>query len=531
MATIVIARIHRFNPDKPELGIYLEDFELDIKSGMTILDCLLEIKNKQDGSLTFRKSCRSGICGSCAVMINGVARLACKTQATEVIKDWVILIEPLKNLPVTKDLVVDMANFYEAMEKIEPWLKNDGSGIAGYEDREKLEKAVDCITCGVCWSACNVKDVDADNSIFGPAAQTKNCRFICDSRDNTDPERIRRSFGGGLGVCTLCEQCGTFCPAEIPRKETAEFLRKMAADTGIFSQAHKNISETIQKTGFALSVKETPILERYPVQKRNFNGIEEICIKEFDGEPKGEIVYFLGCMANLREQRTAKAIIKILQHNKIAAHIPKGQVCCGSPMKKTGFVDIAKYCMEKNIEIFNTYANLGIDTALTGCPGCNSTMRKDYPEFSKEQELAINFRVYDMAEFMKKMADEGTLNIAFGVVDLKAMYHQPCHSIVEENVYTDLLKPLGVELKELISNRGLCCGAGGGVRSGYPEWADKMAVRRPEKAIEEGAEAIITSCSFCANSFDRALQLMEETDSLKVIRFYELIAEAYKKIN
>lgn len=519
-------RIRRFNPNKLNLGIYLEDFELDIKQGMTMLDCLLEIKNKQDGSLTFRKSCRSGICGSCAMMINGVARLACKTQATEVIRDRVIFIEPLKNLPVIKDLVVNMANFYEAMEKIEPWLKNDGSGAAGYKDREKLEKVIDCITCGVCWSACNVKDVDTDNSIFGPAAQTKNFRFICDGRDNTDQERIRRSFGGGLGVCTLCEQCGTFCPAEIPRKEIAEFLRKMAVDTGIFSTAHKNISETIQKTGFALSVKETPILKRFSGSERNFNGIEEIYVKRFVGDPTKEVVLFLGCMANLREQKTAEAIIKILQHNKIAAHIPIGQVCCGSPMKKTGFVDVAKYCMEKNVEIFNAYASFGIDTVLTGCPGCNSTIRKDYPEFAKERELAINFRIYDMAEFMKNRIDFDRWNTALKIIDLKAMYHHPCHSIIDESVYTYLLEMLGVELKELITNRGLCCGAGGGVRSGYPEWADKRAVRRPEKAIEEGVEAIVTSCPFCANSFDRALQLMEETD-LKIIRFYELIAEAY----
>lgn len=520
-------RVRRFNPNKLNLGIYLEDFELDIKSGMTILDCLLEIKNKQDGSLTFRKSCRSGICGSCAVMINGVARLACKTQAMEVVRDGIILIEPLKNLPVIKDLVVDMDDFYKSIKEIEPWLKNDGSGMAGYGNKKKLEKVVDCIMCGVCWSACNVKDVDMDNSIFGPAAQTKNCRFICDRRDNTDQERIRRSFGGGLGVCTLCEQCDIFCPAEISRKTVVESMRKGAVDLGIVSPAHRNIAKTIKETNFALSVKETPTLGRHPGQERSFNGIEEIYVKEFDGKPKGEVVYFLGCMANLREQATADAIIKILQHNKIAAHIPIGQVCCGSPMKKTGFVDVAKSCMEKNIEIFNTYANFGIDTVLTGCPGCNSTMRKDYPEFSKEQELAINFRVYDMAEYMKEMADDGELNVALRIIDLKAMYHQPCHSIIDESVYTYLLKMLGVMLKELITNRGLCCGAGGGVRSGYPDWADKMAVRRPKKAVEEGAEAIITSCSFCANSFDGALNLMEETDSLKVIRFYELIAETY----
>lgn len=516
-------RVRRFNPNKLNLGIYLEDFELDIKAGMTILDCLLEIKNKQDGSLTFRKSCRSGICGSCAVMINEVARLACKTQATEVIRDGIILIEPLKNLPVIKDLVVDMDDFYEAMEKIDPWLKNDGSGITGGEDREKLEKVVDCIMCGVCWSACNAKDVDMDNSIFGPAAQTKNCRFICDSRDNTDPERIRRSFGGGLGVCTLCEQCGTFCPAEIPRKEIVEFMREKAVASGIVSSAHKSIAKTIEETGFALPAKETPILKKYSSHERNFNGIEEIYIKDFDDEPKGEVVYFLGCMANLREQKTAESIIEILQRNRIAVHIPKAQVCCGSPMKKTGLTDVAESVMARNMEIFNAYARRRIGNVITGCPGCNSAINKDYPEFAEN----IQYRVYDMAEFMKKMADNGELNVALRIIDLKAMYHQPCHSVVEEPVYADLLKLLGVELKELISNRGLCCGAGGGVRSGYPDWADKMAIRRPEKAIEEGAKAIITSCSFCANSFDRAIQLMEETDSLKVIRFYELIAEAY----
>ena len=104
---MVTFRIYRFDPEQDEKG-YHQDFDLEIDNNMTILDCLIRIKEKHDGSLTFRRSCRSGICGSCAVRVNHRAMLACKTRALDVVKDGSILIEPLTHLRPIKDLVVDM---------------------------------------------------------------------------------------------------------------------------------------------------------------------------------------------------------------------------------------------------------------------------------------------------------------------------------------------------------------------------------------------------------------------------------------
>ncbi len=149
-------KIYRFNPEEDKAPYY-KTYEVDVQEGMTVLDTLNEIKWKQDGSLTFRRSCRHGICGSCALTINGLNKLACETQVKS-LGGGTIEIEPLRHFKVIKDLAVDMEDFFQKLEEVKPYLiagtpPTDQERYQSIEDRKKIDGSYECILCGACTSS------------------------------------------------------------------------------------------------------------------------------------------------------------------------------------------------------------------------------------------------------------------------------------------------------------------------------------------------------------------------------------------
>jgi len=211
----------------------LQEYSVDVPKGSTVLDCLNIIKWTQDGTLTYRLSCRSAICGSCAMRVNGHAKLACKTQLSDVLTDGAVTIEPLGNFKVIKDLVVDLEPFWASLKRVKPWLKPDESveyererlqSIDGYK---KIEDASTCILCASCYSDCNVLNVD--ERFLGPATLAKAQRFVYDSRDCDTEERLEY-LGGANGVwdCTHCAECSTRCPTDAKPLERITELKAAA---------------------------------------------------------------------------------------------------------------------------------------------------------------------------------------------------------------------------------------------------------------------------------------------------------------
>jgi succinate dehydrogenase / fumarate reductase, iron-sulfur subunit len=199
---------------------------------MTVLECLLAIQDEQDGSLAFRYSCRSAVCGSCAMCLNGSITLACKTQVQDIIVGSQILIEPLPNFEVLKDLVVDMKPFWDALERIEPWLHENGEcpekeRLVSPKCMDKLDQYINCILCAACYGACKVLGRDKDS--LGPAASAKLFRFIEDPRDARDLSFLDR-FGDQQGVwgCDTLFRCVDACPKNVrPTDAIAGLRRKM----------------------------------------------------------------------------------------------------------------------------------------------------------------------------------------------------------------------------------------------------------------------------------------------------------------
>jgi len=229
-------KIKRYNKEKPDQKAYFDEFQLELPESATVLDGLMKIKEEKDGSLSFRRACRAAICGSCAVTVNGRAKLACKTQVkTEWDKYGVLKIEPLKSLPVIKDLVVAMDGFFEKMYRIKPWLIPESK--AGDKERKmsperfnKLYKSATCILCGCCFSSCPVYEVD--KKFLGPAASVKSYRFSADSREGTKKERLKELQKEGIWYCSHCESCVAQCPKEIMPQELINLLREMSVKEG-----------------------------------------------------------------------------------------------------------------------------------------------------------------------------------------------------------------------------------------------------------------------------------------------------------
>ncbi|MCI3239577.1 MULTISPECIES: succinate dehydrogenase iron-sulfur subunit [Streptomyces] len=215
----VTFRVRRFNPEVSAEATW-EDFQLEIDPKERVLDGLHKIKWDVDGTLTFRRSCAHGICGSDAMRINGKNRLACKTLIKDINPEKPITVEPIKGLTVLKDLVVDMEPFFQAYRDVMPFLITKDTNeptrerLQSAEDRERFDDTTKCILCAACTSSCPV--FWNDGQYFGPAAIVNAHRFIFDSRDEAGEQRLEiLNDKDGVWRCRTTFNCTDACPRGI----------------------------------------------------------------------------------------------------------------------------------------------------------------------------------------------------------------------------------------------------------------------------------------------------------------------------
>lgn len=240
-------RILRFDPTKDEKPHY-QTFQVKIDKRMTVLDALENIKHEQDASLTFRRSCRSGICGSCAMKINHMSKLACKTRAiTEAENYGEVLVEPMENMPVIRDLVADMAEFWREIDRGTPWLTWDENLAASAKEnlltneQQRISgKLADCIMCGCCFSDCVSRVFD--KNFNGPASLAKIHRFVTDPRDKEGAKRVHGLVEMGLWSCTHCYFCWSQCPRDVRPVSSISELRVLSFNSLDPSQGSRHVS-------------------------------------------------------------------------------------------------------------------------------------------------------------------------------------------------------------------------------------------------------------------------------------------------
>lgn len=231
-------RIYRYDPDSGE-NPRIDTYEIDLdECGPMVLDAIIKIKNELDSTLTFRRSCREGICGSCSMNIDGTNTLACTKPIADV--KGTVDIYPLPHMNVVKDLVPDLNHFYAQYASIQPWLKTDSNAPSGKErlqspeDREKLDGLYECILCACCSASCPSYWWNGDKYL-GPAILLQAYRWLADSRDDAKGERLdalKDPFK--LYRCHTILNCTKTCPKDLnPAKAIAEIKKMMVDREGV----------------------------------------------------------------------------------------------------------------------------------------------------------------------------------------------------------------------------------------------------------------------------------------------------------
>ncbi|MFA6759831.1 MAG: succinate dehydrogenase iron-sulfur subunit [Sulfuricurvum sp.] len=256
-------KVFRFNAEADYLPYY-EDYSLDVTSEDVVLDVLNKIKWEHDGSFSYRRSCRHGICGACAIKVNGRATLACKESMSTMIETFGsdLTIEPLSTKRAIKDMIIDKSDFWEKHAAVTPYLNATideaptCENIVSASDAEKLDDADLCIQCGACHYACPVVEINSD--YFGPAAFVAAYRFESDVRDS-DPARLKvvNELKQGVWDCAKCLECTEVCPKEIDPFSKITKLHNMAFERGV---AKSNVA-TRHAVGFLHSIKKNGVLD------------------------------------------------------------------------------------------------------------------------------------------------------------------------------------------------------------------------------------------------------------------------------
>ena len=223
-----IFKILRYDPEKDERP-YFQEFSHEPEPADSVMEAMKDIRDQQDPTLSFRYSCREAICGSCALVINGHTTLAC-LQSVAALGTAEIIIEPLPNLEIQKDLYVDMDPFWEALEKIKPYVHNEGEVPEGGHtieeaEMDKIFQFISCILCACCYSACPV--ASRDGRYLGPAALAKLYRLIEDPRDQREYASWRQvNAEDGVWGCDTVFKCNEVCPKEVRPADGILALRR-----------------------------------------------------------------------------------------------------------------------------------------------------------------------------------------------------------------------------------------------------------------------------------------------------------------
>ena len=231
-------KVKRFDPADEGGKTWWQEYKVDVHPDSTVLDSLIQIREQDDGTLALRCACRASICGSCGMKVNGDAKLVCKTRVVDIAPNGEqLVIEPMGNQHVIRDLVVSLDTFFSQIQRVDPFLQPDhvpeqGEYIASNDSMENLLTSMNCIMCGCCVSDCTVPEVDAN--FIGPAALAKARRFTEDPRDSKRDERLKvlNDEAGGIWDCTRCLKCVEVCPKGVAPMDRIMELRESAIEAG-----------------------------------------------------------------------------------------------------------------------------------------------------------------------------------------------------------------------------------------------------------------------------------------------------------
>lgn len=408
-------------------------------------------------------------------------------------------------------------------------------------DMRRLIELDACTRCGECLTWCPVYDQDAKMGIIPRAKVTDFLRVIRSQkgllgsiiRNEKTPEAFKKllaflfrykeiapaqfdAFVKNLYECSTCGQCHVVCPAHIDTVNLWEDIRRLIvkADYGPL-ESQKALIKSVKSYD---NPWQQPRAGRTKWARR---AKKENLIQDLPREIKkggGKVLLFLGCTAayDINVKQVAVSTINILEALGVDyGCLGKDEKCCGSVMLRMGDPEFERLARE-NINMFNA---LGIETLISSCAGCFKTIKEDYPKVG-----TLNFEVLHTVEFMRRLYEDKKL-VFKNPVEKRVTYHDPCHLGRASGVYDDprfIMEMIpGLQLIEMPRNReySRCCGAGGGLKSGYPDIQNKMAQRRAKEAEETGAEELVSACPFCFQGLQVGISALESPLVMRDISF------------
>jgi heterodisulfide reductase subunit D len=503
-------RIERYDP-AVDTAPAVRAYPVEFHPNMTLLEALQEIQHHQDGSLAFRSSCGIAKCGSCAVTLDGKPALACQTR----LEGQGILVGPLRNAPVLKDLIVGRERAVsQQVLTIEASAQAPCSGVAlttGPETEIDYANLSRCIGCLVCDGTCPVISARSEDPFPGPAW-------------------LPTSLGSGVGVeenragqafrCLLCGACAVACPSGVTTDRLLELARQQVAQRGLLPQP--------------LAALDTRIEQAHNISGEPNQGrllwTDNLAVRPRGiGRGRAEVVYFVGCVSSLfpRSYSVAQSFVQILERAGLDyALLGEEEWCCGYPMAVSGEVERARESMRHNLKAVRA---TGARFLVSTCPSCYHFWKHTYPELLGEE---LGFLPIHSTQYLAELLAGGRLPLRDDLAAQVVTYHDPCdlgRKGGEFDAPRRILAHLpGVELREMPENRETshCCGGGGNLESVDAELGGAVARRRILQAVNTGAETIVSACQQCERTLARSARA--ERIRIRVKDISEMVLEALK---
>jgi succinate dehydrogenase/fumarate reductase iron-sulfur protein len=508
--------ISRYDPEQKTH--YKSKFKVPVNRGTTLLDALLYIKDHFDDSLTFRQSCRMGICGDCAINVDGKPMLACYTQVLELNADS-LTVEPLSNAPVIKDLVVDMQPFFETYKRINTQLIKPEEELKKAtefgQSPEELRRYWDltlCIKCSICNSACPAA---IDEKFLGPSALTATYRFITDSRDQGLDQRLK-PMADNIWLCTQCNSCTQFCPKKLSCADAIVDDHSLLVESGDIPRTVKDVLESVYKYHNPMGTPQTKRLE----------WAKDLSIKTFPTTTKADVLLFTCCSNayDMRNQEAARTMALILDQMHVTfATLGSEEWCCGDHMLRLGEKGLFEELAEHNITMFKKFDSQKI---VTLSPHCYNTFKNDKPYSS----AGLNVQHY--SQFLAEAIEQGDFKLSKRVKK-RIVYHDPCFLGKRNDVFDpprQILRSMkDTELVEMRRTRqsSFCCGGGAGrvwTEDALPE--KRPSMDRLREALSLNADTVAVACPYCVTTLEDAVKVLDVEAKISVKDILELVKEA-----
>jgi succinate dehydrogenase/fumarate reductase iron-sulfur protein len=513
---IVEFKISRFDPDSKKS--YVSNFKVPIRKGTTVLDAFMYIKDNLDETLTFRHSCRMGICGSCAININGKPMLACYTQVLHLEADS-LNIEPLANMPIIKDLVVDIEPFFDQYKKTRTILIKPEEELRKPNEFTQLPAELSkfwdltlCIKCSICYSACPAA---IDEKFLGPASLTANYRFIADPRDQGCPGRLK-PMADNIWLCTQCNSCTLFCPKLVECANAIVDEHSLLVEAGSIPKTAIDVLGRVYKYHNPMGTH----------QSKRMDWAKDLNVKTYPETTKADVLFFVCCsdVYDLRNQEVARNMVQVFNQLGVNfATLGSEEWCCGDHILRLGEKGLFEELAAHNIDMFK---KLGAERIVTLSPHCYNTFKNDKPY--SEQKLNVQHYTQFLADALK----QGKIK-PMKPVKRKVAYHDPCFLGKRNDVYDaprQVLKAIpGLELVEMKRNKqsSFCCGGGAGrvwTEEAQPE--KRPCVNRIKEALDLGVDTVAVACPFCVTTLEDAVKVRDIENKIAVKDVLELLKEA-----